>query len=135
MVIMLFVLSYSVLRPLAELGHAADLIGIGQYDSPPLEVRSNDEISCVARSFNLMRAEIRRTIQTLEKQSEMEKHLLEKEVEAEQMQRRLQEGPPCVLRSLFTPLWNWRRRRSGTPGPAGIPRRSSGSIRMREAPS
>lgn len=103
MVIMLFVLSYSVLRPLAELGHAADLIGIGQYDSPPLEVRSNDEIGCVARSFNLMQAEIRRTIQALEKQSEMEKHLLEKEVEAEQMQRRLQEGRFAQLQSQINP--------------------------------
>ena len=102
-VVMLFVLSYSVLRPLAELGRAADRLGNGQYDSPPLEVRGNDEIGRVARSFNLMQAEIRRTIQALEKQSEMEKHLLEKEVEAAQMQRMLQEGRFAQLQSQINP--------------------------------
>ena len=91
-VLMIFV--RSVLRPVTELGHAADRISVGQYDAPPLEIRGRDELGRTARSFNLMQQEIRSTIHALEKQSEMEKNLRKKEAEAAQMQRALQEGAP-----------------------------------------
>lgn len=86
-VLMIFV--RSVLRPVTELGHAADRISVGQYDAPPLEIRGRDELGRTARSFNLMQQEIRSTIHALEKQSEMEKNLRKKEAEAAQMQRAL----------------------------------------------
>ena len=50
-----------------------------------------------------MQAEIRHAIWALEKQSEMEKHLLEKEVEAAQMQKKLQEGRFAQLQSQINP--------------------------------
>ena len=92
MIVILLILTRSVLRPLEDLGGAADHISAGRYDAPPLEARGNDELGRAARSFNLMQTEIRRTIHALEKQAEMEKSLLEKEVEAAQMQHKLQEG-------------------------------------------
>lgn len=102
-VLALLLFTRSIIKPLTDLGRAADAISTGCYDAPPLKIRSMDELGRTARSFNLMQAEIRRTIQALEKQSEMEKHLLEKEVEAEQMQRRLQEGRFAQLQSQINP--------------------------------
>ena len=103
MVLILLVFIRSILNPLAALGRAADTIGTGRYDAPPLVVRGDDEVGRAAKSFNLMQAEIRRTIRALEKQSEMEKHLLEKEVETAQMQRKLQEGRFAQLQSQINP--------------------------------
>ena len=103
LLLVLLVFTHSILRPLAELGRAADAIGTGRYDAPPLPVRGDDELGRTAKSFNLMQTEIRRTIRALEKQSEMEKHLLEKEVEAAQMQRKLQEGRFAQLQSQINP--------------------------------
>lgn len=101
--LVLLIFTRSILEPLTELGRAADRIGNGQYDAPPLAVCGSDELGRTARSFNLMQTEIRRTIHALEKQSEMEKHLLEKEVEAAQMQRTLQEGRFAQLQSQINP--------------------------------
>lgn len=102
-VLILAVFNRTVLRPLSDLGRAAEQICAGRYDAPPLAVRSGDEIGRAAQSFNLMQEEIRRTIRALEQQSEMEKHLLEKEVEAAQMQRRLQEVRFAHLQSQINP--------------------------------
>lgn len=102
-VLALLLFTRSILQPLTDLGRAADTISTGCYDAPPLEIQSMDELGRTARSFNLMQMEIRSTIDSLEKQSEMEKHLLEKEVEAEQMQRRLQEGRFAQLQSQINP--------------------------------
>ena len=101
--LVLAVFKRSILIPLAALGRAADTIGAGQYDAPPVVVRGDDELGRAAKSFNLMQAEIRRTIWALEKQSEMEKHLLEKEVETAQMQKKLQEGRFAQLQSQINP--------------------------------
>ena len=99
----LVVFKRSILAPLAALGQAADAISAGHYEAPPVVVRGDDELGRTAKSFNLMQAEIRHTIWALEKQSEMEKHLLEKEVEAAQMQKKLQEGRFAQLQSQINP--------------------------------
>lgn len=93
----------SILRPIKELGQAADRISACQYDAPPLVVQGRDELGRTAQSFNLMQADIRNTIQALERQSEMEKNLLEREVEAQQMHRSLQEGRFALLQSQINP--------------------------------
>ena len=99
----LVVFKRSILAPLAALGQAADAISAGHYEAPPVVVRGDDELGRTAKSFNLMQAESRHTIWALEKQSEMEKHLLEKEVEAAQMQKKLQEGRFAQLQSQINP--------------------------------
>ena len=103
MALVLLIFTHSILKPLTNLGRAADEIGRGCYDAPPLAVHGNDEIGRTARSFNLMQTEIRKTIHALERQAEMEKSLLEKEVEAAQMQRRLQERRFAQLQSQINP--------------------------------
>lgn len=103
MALALLLFMRSVIKPLTDLGAAADAISAGRYDAPPLEVRSSDELGRTARSFNQMQMEVRRAIDTLEKQAEMEKHLLEKELEAAQMQRRLQERRFAQLQSQINP--------------------------------
>ena len=103
LLLVLAVFNRSLLRPIRKLGQAADRICTAQYDAPPLEVRGGDELGRTARSFNLMQTEIRRTIHAMERQSEMEKHLLEKEVESARMQRMLQEGRFSQLQSQINP--------------------------------
>ena len=75
--LVLTVFARSILRPLMELSRAAAEIGAGRYDAPPLPVCGQDELGTTAQSFNLMQSQIRTTIQALEHQSEMEKHLRE----------------------------------------------------------
>lgn len=101
--LILMVFARSILRPLTNLSRAAAEIGAGYYDAPPLPVRGRDELSTTAQSFNLMQSQIRTTIQALERQSEMEKHLRETEQQAAQMQRSLQEGRFAQLQSQINP--------------------------------
>jgi len=103
MALVVVVFTRSILKPLTDLGRAADQISQGRYDAPPLEVRGGDETGRTARSFNLMQTEIRRTIRALEREAEMEKSLREKEAEAAQMQRRLQERRFAQLQSQINP--------------------------------
>lgn len=97
------VFNHYIVKPLNRLSHATDTISAGCYDAPPIQMKGNDELGRTAHSFNLMQAEIRRTIQALEKQSEIERKLLEKEVETEQMHRKLQEGRFAQLQSQINP--------------------------------
>jgi len=99
----LWLLVHSVLAPLTELGNAANQISAGQYDAPPLKIRGKDEVGRVAASFNLMQREVRKTVRALEDKAELEKHLREKEAEAAQMQRALQEGRFAQLQSQINP--------------------------------
>lgn len=101
--LVLLVFTRSILKPLADLGRAAGEISKGRYDAPPLAVHGGDEIGRTAQSFNLMQTEIRRTIHALEREAEMEKSLREKEAEAAQMQRRLQERRFAQLQSQINP--------------------------------
>ena len=101
--LVLTVFARSILRPLMELSRAAAEIGAGRYDAPPLPVCGQDELGTTAQSFNLMQSQIRTTIQALEHQSEMEKHLRETEQQAAQMQRALQEGRFAQLQSQINP--------------------------------
>lgn len=103
MVLVVLVFTRSILKPLADLGRAAGEISIGRYDAPPLAVFGSDEIGRTAKSFNLMQTEIRSTIRALEREAEMEKSLREKEAEAMQMQRRLQERRFAQLQSQINP--------------------------------
>lgn len=101
--LMLTVFTRSILKPLSDLGRAAHEISVGRYDAPPLIVQGEDELGRTAYAFNLMQSEIRRTIHKLEQQAEMEKLLLKNEVEAAQMQHRLQESRFAQLQSQINP--------------------------------
>lgn len=103
MLFALWLLVHSVLAPLTELGNAANRISAGQYDAPPLKIRGKDEVGRAAASFNLMQREVRKTVRALEDKAELEKHLREKEAEAAQMQRALQEGRFAQLQSQINP--------------------------------
>lgn len=102
-VLVVLIFTRSILAPLTDLDRAASEISKGRYDAPPLDVSGSDEIGRTARSFNLMQMEIRSTIRALEREAEMEKSLREKEAEAAQMQRRLQERRFAQLQSQINP--------------------------------
>lgn len=46
--LVLLIFTRSILEPLTELGRAADRIGNGQYDAPPLAVCGSDELGRTA---------------------------------------------------------------------------------------
>lgn len=98
-----FIFNHHVMRPIQKLSRAAATISAGCYDAPPVIVPGQNELGQTARSFNLMQTRIRQTIRALERQSEIEKQLLEKEVEGEQMRRKLQEGRFAQLQSQINP--------------------------------
>ena len=92
----LYLLVRTMLRPLRELGAAADAISGGNYDTPPLDDASGDEIGRTARSFNIMQSRVKETIRAMEREAEIEK-------ENARMQEALQESRYAELQSQIDP--------------------------------
>ncbi len=92
----LYLLIRTMLRPLLELGAAADAISGGNYDTPPLDDGSADEIGRVARSFNIMQSRVKETIRAMEREAEIEK-------ENARMQEAMQESRYAELQSQIDP--------------------------------
>ena len=92
----LYVLMRTMLKPILKLSAAADAISRGEYDALPLDETSGDEIGRLARSFNVMQRGIRSTIQTMEREAEIEK-------ENARMQEAMQESRYAELQSQIDP--------------------------------
>lgn len=69
----LYLLFRTMLKPLMQLGAAADAISRGDYDRPPLDEASGDEIGRMAHSFNVMQSRVKATIRDMEREAEIEK--------------------------------------------------------------
>ena len=92
----LLLLIRTILRPLENISLAADAISEQNYDYPPLPEHGKDEIGRTARSFNLMQAQIRRTIRAMEQEAEIEK-------ENARIQKALQESRYAELQNQINP--------------------------------
>ena len=92
----LYLLIQTMLRPLQALGAAADAISGGDYDSPPLNDASADEIGRMAHSFNIMQSRVKQTIRAMEREAEIEK-------ENARMQEAMQESRYAELQSQIDP--------------------------------
>ena len=92
----LYLLIRTMLRPLQALGAAADAISGGNYDTPPLDDASADEIGRMAHSFNIMQSRVKQTIRAMEREAEIEK-------ENARMQEAMQESRYAELQSQIDP--------------------------------
>ena len=55
-------LVFIVIRPVQKLSATADRLSKGDMDAPQLQVKGNDEISALTRSFNRMDVSLRKAL-------------------------------------------------------------------------
>ncbi len=101
--VMLVLFFRTFLRPLKDLGEAAENVAAGEYDLEPLPVRSEDEIGRTMQSFNIMVSEVRSHIRMIEDEADAKKALLEAKIEKVQMQHALNESRFGQLQSQINP--------------------------------
>lgn len=78
--IMTITITRSITAPLKQLANYANEISSGNFDVPPLDLGSGDEISTVASAFNKMVISIRGYIEKIRTSMETERLLREKEL-------------------------------------------------------
>jgi two-component system sensor histidine kinase YesM len=95
--VLIILFSYSVAEPIIRLSKAASEIAQGNYDVPPVEVHSNDEVKTLALSFNHMAESIKRQVVENQEKTRIENCLKEQEMQNLKMKSMLNE---VELRSL-----------------------------------
>lgn len=100
--LMLWVISYRLTRPLVELTEAVHRVSQGDF-SRPVPVRDRDEIGYVAEAFNQMARNVAGLIRDLQEKSVLEVKLKEREVENLATQNMLQEARLQALQGQINP--------------------------------
>ena len=59
-------LSWMIVRPVAQLSHAADRVSTGNFEIPEFPERGRDEIALLGRAFNRMRRSLQKAMQMIE---------------------------------------------------------------------
>jgi protein-histidine pros-kinase len=59
-------LNWMIVRPVAQLSHAADQVSTGNFDIPEFPERGRDEIALLGRAFNRMRRSLQKAMQMIE---------------------------------------------------------------------
>jgi len=59
-------LSWMIVRPVAQLSHAADQVSTGNFEIPEFPERGRDEIARLGRAFNRMRRSLQKAMQMIE---------------------------------------------------------------------
>ena len=59
-------LSWMIVRPVAQLSHAADQVSTGNFEIPEFPERGRDEIALLGRAFNRMRRSLQKAMQMIE---------------------------------------------------------------------
>jgi protein-histidine pros-kinase len=55
-----------IVRPVAQLSHAADQVSTGNFEIPEFQERGKDEIALLSRAFNRMRRSLQKAMQMIE---------------------------------------------------------------------
>ena len=82
-IIIVVSITNQLFRPLSDLAKQSELIGKGNLDVPPLEIRNNDEIGQVTDAFNQMISKLRKSIHLWQEQLEEENKLKQKQLQLE----------------------------------------------------
>lgn len=96
-------ISFRLTRPLHKLAEAAQNITHGNFNLPPLNVATRDEVGVVTGAFNEMVSSITRLIAEIRSRSDLEKRLQEQEVQNLFMQNTLREAELHALQSQINP--------------------------------
>jgi len=59
-------LNWMIVRPVAQLSHAADQVSTGNFEIPEFPERGTDEIALLSRAFNRMRRSLQKAMQMIE---------------------------------------------------------------------
>jgi len=59
-------LNWMIVRPVAQLSHAADQVSTGNFEIPEFPERGRDEIALLGRAFNRMRRSLQKAMQMIE---------------------------------------------------------------------
>lgn len=59
-------LHFIIIRPIARMSHAANVISTGDLSLPELQVRGRDEVAVLAQSFNRLRRSLEKALQMME---------------------------------------------------------------------
>jgi protein-histidine pros-kinase len=59
-------LNWMIVRPVAQLSHAADQVSTGNFEIPEFPERGRDEIALLSRAFNRMRRSLQKAMQMIE---------------------------------------------------------------------
>ena len=92
-----------LLRSTAALVQASRAISRGEFDTPDLDERQNDETGHTAKAFNEMKRSMKRQVALLNEKSAMESRLHAKELEALELQTLMEREKLQQLRSQINP--------------------------------
>jgi two-component system, sensor histidine kinase YesM len=89
--------------PIHELVRSLESFAEGSLDLPPLERRTNDEISVLVHSFNSMTERIRGLVGEIRRNSELESELKRREIRSLEMENALKQSELETLQSRINP--------------------------------
>ena len=92
-----------LLRSVLQLSRASEQISRGQLDVPDVDESRKDEMGHLAKTFNEMKRSMRRQVELLNKNNEMERELHTKETEALELQALVEREKLQQLRSQINP--------------------------------
>ncbi|WP_299091975.1 sensor histidine kinase [uncultured Metabacillus sp.] len=90
--------SRGLTKPLRSLSKAAKEISAGNFDGPPIQVNTNDEVKVLSDSFQHMRENIKQLIEEIKEKSELDQLL--KELELKHLQNQI--NPHFLFNTLNT---------------------------------
>lgn len=97
------VLKRSLLEPLQRMSSTMQEIENGHFEAPDIRVESEDEIQTLARCLNKMKHATQQLVETLRKNSELERQVHLKEQEVERGKRELELARYAHLKSQVNP--------------------------------
>lgn len=104
MIFMMYqVLKISLFKPLQKMSSALQEIENGRFDAPDIRVESDDEIRMLAGCLNQMKHATQQLVETLRKNSELEREVYLKEQEVERGKRELELARYAHLKSQVNP--------------------------------
>lgn len=93
----------TLIRSVRQMAAASQAVSHGNLDTPDVDESRNDEIGNMARAFNEMKRAMRRQVQVLEENSEMERALYEKQKETLALETLMEQEKLQKLRSQINP--------------------------------
>ena len=102
-VVLFLIFSYRITKPIIDLSAAAAEVSKGNFNLPPVQVSTHDEIESLAETFNIMTASIKTHVDEIRDRAAIEGKLREQEVQNLAMKNLLREAELQALQSQINP--------------------------------